>query len=159
MASAKSLFDALLPGLGVVSLLSYVARRARPCSSRSGKSGAAPSVNLSVAFAMTTLVAVLIDPHLVDYDLTVLVAAGIVAGVLVKRYALVILPLYVVTLLRAQIPFGDATIQLTAPLLAVLTVWMFWETRSPIASESVAESTTAPLLVTAVNSLVGLPSN
>jgi alpha-1,2-mannosyltransferase len=150
MASAKSLFDALLPGLGVVSLLFYAAvsvallivlwqvwRR--------------PEVNLPVAFAMTTLIAVLIDPHLVDYDLTVLVAAGIVAGVLVRRYALVILPLYVLTLLRAQIPVGDATIQLTAPLLAVLTVWMFWEIRSPIASESVAEST-APLLVTAVNS-------
>jgi hypothetical protein len=72
-------------------------------------------------------VAVLIDPHLVDYDLTVLVAAGVIGATLVPRYAVVIVPLFLVTVLRAQIPVGSVGLQLTAPLLLVLTAWIFWE--------------------------------
>jgi hypothetical protein len=88
-----------------------------------------PGLELPIAFALTTLIAVLIDPHLVDYDLTVLVAAGVLAFTLVPRYAMVVVPLYVVTVLRADIPIADAGLQLTAPLLLVLTMWLYWETR------------------------------
>jgi hypothetical protein len=144
MASLKSFLDALLPGLSLLSLLAYVAVsaalllllwqvwRRRP-------------MDLSIAFALTCLVAVLVDPHLVDYDLTVLVAAGIVAWSLIPRYAIVILPLYLVTLLRAQIPFGEATLQLTAPLLVVLTLWIYREI--PVAVAPRTESRLSPELM------------
>src|SRR5262249_17854720 len=85
--------------------------------------------SLPVTFALTCLIAVLIDPHLVDYDLTVLVAAGIVAAALVPRYTLIILPLYLATLLRVQIPLGEASLQLTAPFLLVLLAWSAYEAR------------------------------
>jgi hypothetical protein len=128
MASAKSFLDTLLPSVPVISVVTYAAisvallfllwqvwRRSTP--------------NLPIAFALTTLVAVLIDPHLVDYDLTVLVAAAIVAYTLVPRYLLLILPIYLVTIVRAELQLGEAGLQLTAPLLLLLTLWVFWETR------------------------------
>jgi hypothetical protein len=135
MASAKALFDSLLPGLGGVSLAAYLAVAVALLAGLSHV-WRRPSVNLPVAFALTCLVTVLIDPHLVDYDLSVLVAAGVVASSLVPRYALAILPLYLVTILRAQIPIGDAAaLQITAPILLALTGLLYWQTRH-VAAES-----------------------
>jgi hypothetical protein len=145
MASAKAFFDALLPGLGAVSLAAY-AMVAAALLLVLWQIWRRPDVNLPVAFALTCLVAVLIDPHLVDYDLTVLVAAGVVAAALVPRYALLIVPLYVVTLIRAQIPLGGATLQFTAPLLLVLTAWLFLSTR-PVAEEEAVSETVTPVLL------------
>jgi hypothetical protein len=125
MTSAKSFFDILFPGYsplslavyGVVSVVLLVAmtrlwaRRDAPIQS---------------VWAFTCLVAVLVDPHLVDYDLTVLVSAGIIAASLVPKLLWAIVPLYVVTLLRAQIPLGDvAALQLAPPLLIAcgVAVW------------------------------------
>jgi hypothetical protein len=72
---------------------------------------------------------VLVDPHLVDYDLTVLVAAGVVGAALVPRLAWVILPLFLVSFLRAQIPLGDTSnLQLTAPLLLACAVFTYRQT-------------------------------
>ncbi len=130
MASAKSFLDTLLPSIPVVSLVTYAVVTAallfllwqvwrRP----------APTLNLPVAFALTTLVAVLVDPHLVDYDLTVLVAAGIVAYTLAPRYLLLIVPIYLVTIFRVQLSVGESGLLVTPPLLLVLTVWIFQETR------------------------------
>jgi hypothetical protein len=144
MASAKSFLDTLLPGQAAISLLAYLAvsvsllvvlwqawRRSR--------------LELPIAFALTTLVAVLIDPHLVDYDLTVLVAAGVLAYTLVPRYALVIIPLYVVTIFRAQIPLGGVGVQLTAPLLLLLTAWIYVESR-PVAAVPETRTSTQVLV-------------
>jgi hypothetical protein len=139
MASAKALFDSLLPRVGWLSLLAYffVAVGLLTLLWRVWRR---PPVDLPVAFALTCLVAVLVDPHLVDYDLTILIAAGVVASTLVPRYALAILPIYVVTILRAQIALGSAALQVTAPLLLVLTVWVFWETRPYVQRETVPSS-------------------
>jgi hypothetical protein len=140
MASAKSFLDALLPGQGPLSLVTYV-----------GVSAALllllwrvwrrPGLDLSVAFALTSLVAVLVDPHLVDYDLTVLVATGIVAYALVPRYLVLIAPLYLVTIFRAQISIGDAGVLFTPLLVLVLTLWLFYETRPMAASGPHASDT------------------
>src|SRR5262249_36256846 len=82
-------------------------------------------VDLVAAWVLTVPVAALVDPHLVDYDLTVLVAAGVIGAALVPRLALAIVPLYLTTLLRAQVPLGDAGLLLTPPLLLVCTVWVY----------------------------------
>jgi hypothetical protein len=150
MASAKSFLDALLPGLNGASLLLYVVVSAGLLVLL-WQVWRRPQIDLPVAFVLTCLVAVLIDPHLVDYDLTVLVAAGLIGGALVPRYALLILPVFVVTLLRAQIPIGDAGLQLTAPLLAALTAWIFLETRPRTAPELVPEPTAKRLVAQAAH--------
>jgi hypothetical protein len=145
MASARSFLDTLLPGLNVASLLLYVLVSAGLLVVL-WQVWRRPEIDLPIAFVLTSLVAVLIDPHLVDYDLTVLVAAGLIGGALMPRYALLILPIFLVTVLRAQIPLASAGVQLTAPLLAALTVWIFWETRPRTAADSGLEAT-APLVV------------
>jgi hypothetical protein len=89
-------------------------------------------VPLPLLWAFTCLVAVLVDPHLVDYDLTVLVAAGVIGAVLVPRLAWAIVPLYLVSLLRAQIPlFDSSTLQLTTPLLLASAVWVYRQAQRP----------------------------
>src|SRR5262249_27041412 len=99
----------LLAGALVFVLLSVWARR---------------STSFESVWTLTVLVAVLVDPHLVDYDLTVLVSAGIVASALVPQLAWLIIPLYLATLLRAQIPLGPVSFLLTTPLLGALAVFV-----------------------------------
>jgi hypothetical protein len=129
MASAKAFFDTLFPGFAPVSLALYL------CISAALLAGLVRvwlqrSVNLPVAWAFTCCVAVLVDPHLVDYDLTVLVATGIVAATLVPRLLWSIIPLYLVALLRASVPLGEtAGLQLTAPLLLATAVWIYRRAR------------------------------
>jgi hypothetical protein len=125
MASLRSFFDQLLPGQMALSLAAYSLsaasllmvllrrwRRSRGCT---------PEL-----WALSCLVAVLVDPHLVDYDLSVLLAAGIVGWLLIERRLrwLVVLA-YGVLLLRAQLPLGAASVQLTPLVLAAiaLLVW------------------------------------
>ena len=132
MASLKSFFDLLLPrelsiplapvvslapgslpislvlyAAAAVALLAYLLRLwARPVGSR------------PLVWALTSLVAVMVDPHLVDYDLTVLVSAGVVALALVRQARWWVVLLYGLLLLRVQIPIGDVNIQLAVPVLA-----------------------------------------
>jgi len=121
MTSAKSFIDTLLPGQTALSWALYAVLAVlvigvllRLCWRRE------PPV-LSTLWPLTVLIAALVDPHLVDYDLTILVSAGIVGAALAPRASWLILALYLVTLLRAAIPLGDvATMQLTGPLLAAL---------------------------------------
>ena len=62
------------------------------------------------------------------------------------RYLLVILPLFIATLLRAQIPIGDAAaLQLTVPLLLAMTGWLFWETQQAVARDNLS-ARAAPVL-------------
>jgi hypothetical protein len=153
MASAKSFLDTLLPGgLGPVALLIYVLVSVALLALL-WQAWRRPTLDLPIAFALTSLVAVLVDPHLVDYDLTILVAAGVVAYTLVPRYALLIVPLYIATIFRAAIPIGDAAIQLTAPLLLLLTVWLFWETRPQTEARALQEQPVALLQVEPVSSI------
>jgi hypothetical protein len=140
MASAKSFLDTLLPSLSLVSLLTYVLISAALLALL-WQVWRRPTPNLPTAFALTTLVAVLINPHLVDYDLTVLVAAAIIAYTLVPRYLLLIVPIYIVTIFRLQIPILEAGVLVTPPLLFALTGWMYHEYRAiPAASRDVQAS-------------------
>ncbi len=128
MVSAKSFFDALLPGYGNVSVALYVLAGLGLMVGL-WRIWTQKDVDLPTACVLTTVVALLVDPHLVDYDLTVLVVAGVIAAPLVPKLIWVILPLYAVTLLRAQIPLGDtASLQLSPLLLAACAVGV-WRQR------------------------------
>jgi len=136
MASAKSFFDGLLPGAAWVSLALYLATSLVLVASLA-RAWTRREVNLPAAWLLTCLVAVLVDPHLVDYDLTVLISAGVIAAACMPRLAWAILPLYLVTLSRAQITIGDlGSLQLTAPLLALCAVCAFRWTRQGAAAQA-----------------------
>jgi hypothetical protein len=62
-----------------------------------------------------SLLAVLADPHLVDYDLSVLVLAGVFAWSMMAELRWPIVLLYVVGLLRLQVPIGVGALQLSWP--------------------------------------------
>lgn len=123
MASAKSFFDALLPGQTLVSFAAY-AVVGLGLTFVLLRSWARESIELPALWLLTCLTAVLIDPHLVDYDLTVLIAAGVIGASWVPRLLWAIVPLYVVTLLRAQLPLDGVSLQLTAPVLVGCAIYV-----------------------------------
>jgi hypothetical protein len=136
MASLKSFFDLLLPRELSIPLPGPVVSLAPAALSIALVLYAAAAVallalllriwtrpvpSLPLAWAFTSLVAVLVDPHLVDYDLTVLVSAGVLALALVRQLRWWAVLLYVLLLLRVQLPIGDLSIQLAVPVLAWCT--------------------------------------
>src|SRR5262249_32217847 len=70
MASLKSFFDSLLPGSGRPLAVSLYAAASVALLSALAAVWAARRTTLQVSWILTSLVAVLVDPHLVDYDLT-----------------------------------------------------------------------------------------
>jgi hypothetical protein len=145
MASAKAFFDSLLPGFASLSLALYVACCLALLLALV-RVWTRPAVSLPLAWAFTCLIIVLIDPHLVDYDLTVLIAAGIVGAALMPRLAWPLLALYVISLLRAQIPLGDtSTLQLTAPLLLACAAWTYRQALQPRSFEAAPMSASEQL--------------
>jgi hypothetical protein len=116
MHSLKSLFDLLLPGqtlwsLGLYALASVglLALLFRAWSVR--------NASIGVLFAFTSLVAVLVDPHLVDYDLSVLVLAGAAIASTSAAMRWLIVLLYPMLVFRAQLPIGDVSLQLSTLVL------------------------------------------
>jgi hypothetical protein len=132
MSSLKSLLDVLGPSIPLFALIVYVLGACLLALSvvalwarREGSVGR--------KWVFTCLAAVLIDPHLVDYDLTVLVAAGAVlplAGALLNRWWLV--ALYLTTLFRLAIPLGFGELQLTSLILCVLAVLSLLQQEAPL---------------------------
>jgi Glycosyltransferase family 87 len=131
MASLKSFFDVLLPGTPAVALgiygvasLAMVAGVVALWSTGQG--------SLQVRWIVTCLVAVLINPHLVDYDLTVLVPAGIMAATILPVTRVWMALLYPLLVIRVTLPLGDSALQLTPLILGIIlaTVWLQFRPRS-----------------------------
>ena len=120
MASLKSFFDSILPGQSVLALGLYLVADVALLSVLIAI-WTRPSTPRQLAWILTSLVAVLVDPHLVDYDLSVLVPAGILSALLVPQLRWWIVLLYPLLILRAQVPIGATTLQLTVPVLAWCT--------------------------------------
>ena len=121
MASLKSFLDLLLPdaapatlGLYLVGALALLGAVAAAWSNRRNPP--------QLAWIVTCLAAVLIDLHLVDYDLTVLVSAGVFLGSATQLNRLWLVALYLSSLLRIGIPIGSSTLQITTLVLVCLTL-------------------------------------
>ena len=126
MASLKSFFDLLVPSNSSLSLAVYGLTSLAlliPLLRAWSRSVAC----LPALWAWTSLVAVLLDPHLVDYDLTVLVLAGVLAGAVLPRLRWPIMLAYLLALFRAQVPLGAVSLQLTVPLLALCALLVLEE--------------------------------
>jgi hypothetical protein len=116
MHSLKAFFDLLLPGQTVASLVFYAAT-GTGLLVLLWRAWARRGNDLALLWILTTLVAVLVNPHLVDYDLTVLVAAGVLAASVMPELRWCIVFMYPLLLFRAQLPLGDSALQMTVPLM------------------------------------------
>jgi alpha-1,2-mannosyltransferase len=126
MASLKSLLDVLLVGQPSLSLGFYLAGSlVLVAGLLIVWSGRTPT---DVAWICTSLIAVLIDPHLVDYDLSVLVPAGVLAALYVPRLRWCMVLLYPMVAFRIQVPLGEPVLQLT-PLVLAACLGMLWAWR------------------------------
>ena len=127
MVSLKAFLDILLPDSATIAWVVYVVLAA-PILALTLRAWSRRSLLLGVLWPTTVLVAVLVDPHLVDYDLTILVAAATIASWQATRAVVwVTCALYFITLLRIQvsipatpaaISFGPVAIGALALLLA-----------------------------------------
>jgi hypothetical protein len=138
MASLKSFFDVLLPGNSALALGVYLASAVlllggviAVWSSR--------RVARRMAWILTCLVAVLVDPHLVDYDLSVLVPAGVLAAQLVPNVRVWFVLLYPMLVFRVQLPLGDSTLQLS-PLIIAVCLGIVWSRLRPTFSLQAARN-------------------
>ena len=93
-----------------------------PCWSLSAAPGSPRPKPTPRTFVLTCLAAALIDPHLVDYDLTFLVLPGILAALYLPSLRWWIVLLYPLLVVRAQMPLGDASVQLSTVVLLALAV-------------------------------------
>jgi hypothetical protein len=82
---------------------------------------------LPIRWAFTSAVAVLIDPHLVDYDLAVLVLTGLLIGAAHPDGRWWAVGFYVAMLgallFDLRLPIAEVQLQLTVPLLLALAWW------------------------------------
>jgi uncharacterized protein len=149
MHSLKAFFDLLLPGQSAISLVLYgvssvalLVLLVRMWSRR----GVSPQ-QLPLYWVFTSVTAVLVDPHLIDYDLTVLVLAGLLVGIVDSRGKWWVLTIYVATLFALlfdlRLPFGDVQVQLTVPILVLFALWLWREVRQPLTAVRVTSHLTA----------------
>jgi hypothetical protein len=129
MHSIKSFLDLLLPGQPLFSLALYAACAAALLLLLYRAWREQPDA-VAALWPLTSLVAVLVDPHLVDYDLTVLVPAGVLAAAAQPRLRWWIALLYPLLLFRAQLPLGDVSVQLST-LVLLACLGLVWSAAQP----------------------------
>ena len=139
MHSLKAFFDLLLPSLPVAAWLLYAASSAVLLAAVALVWSRRPT-DVALPFAFTTLVAVLVDPHLVDYDLSVLLLPAVLAIPALPALRGWALLLYPVLLLRTQLPIGPASLQIST-LLVLACAWMLWRASARRALSSLPTST------------------
>jgi alpha-1,2-mannosyltransferase len=125
MMSLKSFLDVLLPRASNLGLGLYVATSVVLLAGLVAVWWPRHRRSLAHAWTFTSLVAVLVDPHLVDYDLSVLVAAGVLASTLIPQLRWWMVVLYLLLFLRVQVPLGEANLQVT-PLVLTWCLYLVW---------------------------------
>ncbi len=136
MHSLKAFFDLLLPFASRLALvLSVVASAALLVPlARCWSVPNAWQDQLPIRWAFTSAVAVLVDPHLVDYDLAVLILTGLLIGAVSPAGRWWALGFYVAMtaalLFDFKLPVGDTQLQLTVPLLLAFA-WWAWRQLDP----------------------------
>jgi hypothetical protein len=128
MSSISAFAGQLTPGQPAASLVVTLALSALLIAALVALWRRPGAVYLSAfGWSLTVLVATLVDPHLVDYDLTVLVPAGMLILSPVTTLRVLAVLLYAVMLTRLQIPFVTGALQpVTLVLLAAAFVVYRW---------------------------------
>jgi hypothetical protein len=145
MHSLKSFFDLLMPGtptlalaLGLAGSVVLVVPLARLATLPAAWSERV----FPLFYALASVVGLLIDPHLFDYDLTVLVFTALLVGTLEPRARWWFLAFYVLLFLREPLPVGDQFLQPAVPLLVAFAVWL-WRRVAQLVLEVPLRSRTA----------------
>lgn len=128
MHSLKSFFDLLLPtnaafalALSVVVSLALAVTLVRLAASTSAWRPA----SLPWLYALICVLGVLVDPHIFDYDLAILLCSAILIGTLDHAARWWFLGFYALMFLREPIPVGDVYVQLSVPALVVFAWWLW----------------------------------
>jgi alpha-1,2-mannosyltransferase len=128
MHSFKSFFDLLLPeapalalALSIVGSVVVLVPLLRLWQSRAVFRERA----LPLVYALAMVVGVLVDPHIFDYDLSILVFAALLVGTVEPRARWWFLGFYALLFLREPLPVGDRYLQPTVLVLACLAVWLW----------------------------------
>jgi hypothetical protein len=97
-------------------------------------------VSTRILWAVTCVVAVLINPHIIEYDLSVMIPAAVFVGLLVPGLRWTILAFYPMALVRVTPGVGEASVQLTVVLLLVWLAVLLRMARRSLTSPSQAAS-------------------
>jgi hypothetical protein len=136
MVSLRSFLEILFAGYSTVSLGLYAVTSAILLVALFER-WAHRRASLDMLWIFTCLVAVLADPHLVDYDLTVLIPAGVLAVTCAPSVRWWLVLLYVLLVFRAQLPLpGDAAVQLSTLVLLVCLRLVWPHDQSRMSSDS-----------------------
>jgi alpha-1,2-mannosyltransferase len=133
MHAVRTFFDLLVPGQPVLTLAlsGLVSAGLAAGVLWLWRRWGADATLLPLLWSLTVLVAVAIDPHIVDYDLTVLTLAAALACPASPALRWWLLGLSVLLLFRAQVPLlGGAAFQITVPLLLVCAYVVWTELRA-----------------------------
>ncbi len=130
MHSFKGFFDLLLPGQSTLTLALYavvsIGLVALLCRAWSSVREVTPML-----WILTSAVIALVDAHLVDYDLTVLVLAGVMAAIYLPYLRWLIVMMYPLLVFRSQVPLGPtSSVQLTTLVLLGFAFAAWKELRS-----------------------------
>jgi hypothetical protein len=82
--------------------------------------------HLALQWTFTMVVALLVDPHLLDYDLTILVLPGLLLVTALSDAPWWLLGAYVVTLADLPLTVGTVSVQVGVLLLLGLTLRLWW---------------------------------
>jgi hypothetical protein len=129
MHSLKAFFDLLLPSQPGIALALFVAASSVLLVPlvRAWTVANSWREQLPLRWALTSAVALLVDPHLLDYDVAVLVLSGLLIGAALPQGRWWVFTFYVAfttaLLFDSSLPLGDAQLQLTVPLLVAFVWW------------------------------------
>jgi alpha-1,2-mannosyltransferase len=136
MNSISTFFAQLVPGQDFASLLVTLVLGAVLLAALFIVWRRPGAVYLTAAgWSLTVLVAALVDPHLVDYDLSVLVAVGLLILAPMSRMRLLVVLLYPLLLTRSQIPIASGTLQPATLLILFAALVMYQRCRQLAALE------------------------
>jgi alpha-1,2-mannosyltransferase len=145
MHSLKSFFDLLMPESPGVALALSLGGSAALLTALV-RLAASPSVwierTLPLFYAFASVVGVLVDPHIFDYDLTVLVFVALLVGTIEPRARWWFVGFYALLFLRAPLPIGDQFFQPTVLVLVAFAVWLWMyvgSMRLAVANERLTE--------------------
>lgn len=127
MHSLKALLDLLMPASPAVALAlsatlsgALATVIARVWHSRE----AWHPERLPIAYSLTVIGGLLVNPHLFDYDMTLLLLPGVILATAVPAARWWLLGMYVLLFMREPIPLGEVALQPTVLLLAAFVLWL-----------------------------------
>jgi hypothetical protein len=128
MFSVKALWDLLSPNqsqatlvmtvLTVIGLLAVLLR--------TWTLGQAPHRSIGLRWSVTVAIAVLVNPHILDYDLTLLLLPGLLLVTTQPLTRWWALAMYVVALVDAPLVIGSMKLQVATLLLLTLVLHLWW---------------------------------